>query len=115
MIKRFLQQRLVWFFLGVAFLPTVLFVVGRFGGPNPKTVMPFTSVLEESRTEFFLPADYSYSLRSKGSVEEFHEFVRTMKLEAYRLSETRFEKKEGDRIIVVEYNDGWVTYRESQD
>lgn len=78
--------------------------------------MPFTAVFEESRTEFFFPADYSYSLRSKGTIEEYRAFVRKMKMDAFRVSEEHYEKKspDGQRLVEIFYSDGWITYRESQ-
>jgi hypothetical protein len=113
-MKRLFQKRWVWFLLGMASMPIVWFVVGLFVGPDPKTAMPFTSVFEESRTEAFLPADYSYSLRSKGSIEEFRQFVRKMRMEAYRVSDTHYERKDRQHVTVIFYEDGWITYHEDQ-
>jgi hypothetical protein len=113
-MRRLFQKRWVWFLIGMGCLPTLWFVVGLFVGPDAKTAMPFTSIFEESRTEFFFPADYSYSLRSKGSMEEFRQFVRKMKMEAFRVSETRYEQTERQHVIQIYYDDGWITYHESQ-
>jgi hypothetical protein len=113
-MRRLFQKRWVWFLLGMGCLPTLWFIVGLFTGPDPKSAMPFGSVFEESRTEFFLPADYSYSLRSKGSMEEFRQFVRKMKMEAHRVSDTRYEQEQGEHVIQIYYEDGWITYHESQ-
>lgn len=115
-MKKIFQHRWIWFLFGLLCLPCLSFVLGLFGSPNPRKEMPFTARLEEFRTEFFFPADYSHSLRSKGSVEEFREFARKMKMENFRVTDNRYEKKSPDREHVIEifYTDGWITYRESQ-
>lgn len=115
-MKKLFQQRWIWFLLGLLCLPVLSFVLGLFLPPSPKDAMPFKAVFEESRTEFYLPADYSYSLRSKGSMEEFQQFVKKMKMEAFRVTDSRYEKKSpnGQHRIEIFYNDGWITYREVQ-
>ena len=99
-------------------LPTLGFVVDLFlsssSSPDPKTEMPFTAIFEESRTETYFPADYSYSLRSKGTMDEFRQFVRKMRMEAYRVSDTRYERKERQHVTVISYEDGWIAYHEDQ-
>ena len=113
-MRKLFQKRWVWFVLGLLCLPSFVYVLRLFTGPDPKSEMPFTSMIEESRTEFFLPADYAYSLRSKGTMEEFLQFVRKMRMETFRVSDTRFEKKDGEHVIEIFYDDGWITYHESQ-
>jgi hypothetical protein len=114
-MRRLFQKRWVWFLLGMASLPTLIFVADLFlRSPNPKAEMPFTSIFEESRTETYFPADYSYSLRSKGTMDEFRQFVRKMRMEAYRVSDTRYERKEREHVTVISYEDGWIAYHEDQ-
>jgi hypothetical protein len=115
-MKKFFQQRWVWFLLGLLCLPCLSFLLGLFGPPSAKEAMPFNAVFEESRTEFYLPADYSYSLRSKGSVDEFRQFVKKMKMEDFRVANDHYEKKssDGQHQIEIFYEDGWITYREVQ-
>ena len=114
-MRRLFQKRWVWFLLGMATLPTIVFIADLFlRTPDPKTEMPFKAIYEESRTETFLPADYSYSLRSKGTMDEFRQFVRKMRMEAYRVSDTRYERKERKHVTVISFEDGWITYHEDQ-
>lgn len=60
------------------------------------------------------PADYSYSLRSKGTMEDFRQFVRKMRTKTIRVSDTRYEHKNGEHVIEILYDAGWITYCESQ-
>jgi hypothetical protein len=114
-MRRLFQKRWVWFVLGMATLPTLYYVADLFlWSPNPKAEMPFTAIYEESRTETFLPPDYSYSLRSKGSMDEFRQFARKMRMEPFRVSDTRYERKERQHVTVISYEDGWITYHEDQ-
>lgn len=109
-----LAQRWVWFVLGVVTIPTLSFVRDRFGGPDPKSLLPYGNVREEFTRTFRGDNDYEYTLRSKGSREEFKAFVSKMKMDGYRVDADRYEKKERDgrMLTTVRYVDGWITYRE---
>ena len=114
-MRQLFHKRWVWFLLGMASLPTLIFVADLFlRSPNPKAEMPFTSIFEESRTETYFPADYSYSLRSKGTLDEFRQFVKKMHMEAFRVSDTCYEQKEKQHVTVLSYEDGWISYHEDQ-
>jgi hypothetical protein len=108
----FLQSRCFWFVFGLLLLPIIQLTHSYWLDPTAKQAIPFSSLLEESRQEFFFPADYSYTLRSKGSKEEFLRFVKKMKMEQFRGSELHYEKKDGSRTIKIFYEDNWITYSE---
>lgn len=46
-----------------------------------------------------------------GSMEEFQQFVRKMKMQAFRVTDTRYEKKTPDaqHFVEIYYEGGWVT------
>ncbi len=112
-MKKLFQQRWSWFLIGIVFLPTVSFVKGLFAPVTPKEAMPYTFVREEFTRTFRGDNDYGYSLRSRGSKEEFERFVKAMKMESYRISGERYEKTEDGRLrITISYVDGWITYEE---
>jgi hypothetical protein len=88
---------------------------GFFAPVTPKEAMPYEFVREEFTQTFRGDNDYSYSLRSRGSKEEFIQFVKRMKMEAYRVTDVRYERKsENERLLTtISYSDGWIIYEES--
>jgi hypothetical protein len=113
-MKSILQKRWFWFFAGLLVLPLSGWLLGLCAGPNAKAVMPFTSICQEERTEFFLPADFAYTLKSKATKDEFTDFVKKMRMHKYRVSDTRYEKTAGQHTESISYEDGWIIYREEQ-
>lgn len=83
-------------------------------GPDPKQLMPFTSLREESYSEFFFPADYSYKLRSQATHEDFMIFVREMKMDTHQSSQDYYRKINRGLVTEIFYSDGWINYKRTQ-
>jgi hypothetical protein len=114
MMNTFFKQRWPWFLLGLILLPAVSLVRGVFEPLSAKAAMPFESVREECTRTFRGDADYSYTLRSRATKDEFAQFVKAMKMEGHRISDERYEKKteNGRLVTTISYADGWITYEE---
>ncbi|MDF9833043.1 hypothetical protein M2103_001260 [Ereboglobus sp. PH5-5] len=56
--------------------------------------------------------DYTYTLQSRGTHEEFLLFVEKMKMSGHRINDTRYEKKSENNhlIITINYEEGWIIY-----
>ena len=76
--------------------------------------MPFDSFIEEHRHEFWLPADYDYTLKSKvKDPVKFKQFVKDMKMEAFKINEELYvEKISAQSSRSISYEDGFIIYYE---
>ncbi len=60
--------------------------------------MPFNSYFEEYRSEFFFPADYGYTLKSRVSdLSLFEEFVDDMDMRNHKVDDLRYEDISKDK------------------
>lgn len=79
--------------------------------------MPFSGIREYHRTESFIPTDYDEKIRSSATREEFERFVRRIRLERYKISDTEYAKGDGRTQIGqrASFEDGWISYHEWAD
>lgn len=96
-------------------LPAVSLVRTQFTPKAPKDLMPYEFVREETTRTFRGDNDYRYILRSRGSKEEFLQFVRAMDMGSNRITDDRFEKISDDKRMTttIYYSDGWIVYEET--
>lgn len=91
-----LKRRMVWFLVGVAFLPALRHA---FHFRRPVTAieaMGWVSHYQENKSMCnFLP-DFSYTLRFPGDREKFETFIKRMDLQDHKVSDDEYKEVSGE-------------------
>lgn len=87
---------MVWFLVGVAFLPALRHAFQSGKQVTAIEAMGWVSHYQENKSKCnFLP-DFSYTLRFPGDREKFKTFIKRMDLQDHKVSEDEYKEGSGE-------------------